>query len=397
MTTTYDVIVVGLGGMGSAAACHLARRGQRVLGLERFTPGHVRGSSHGGPRIIRLAYFEDPAYVPLLLRAYELWRRLERDAGADLLLETGGLMLGRPSSPAVAGALRSAREWGLAHDLLDAPEIRRRFPTLVPDGDTVAFYEAVAGLVRTEPTLEAHLRLAVAAGAECRFEEPVLSWEAPAGGGVTVRTPRATYEAGRLVLCPGVFAPAVAGVPVTAERQLHTWFQPPGGVTDFLPDRHPVWLWEPGEDTAGLDGYAYGFPALDGPDGGVKMNVGQTLPASSRAGQTLPEPCDPETVDRTVSEAEIEAASAQLGRRLAGGPGRLVRAEACLFETTPDHHFVLGLHPAHPQVVVGTGFSGHGFKFVPVVGEILADLATDGTTSHPIGLFDSGRPGVAPQ
>jgi sarcosine oxidase len=384
MSEMYDAIVVGLGGMGGAAACHLARRGQRVLGLERFAAGHARGSSHGGARIIRLAYFEDPAYVPLLLRAYELWRRLERDAAADLLLQTGGLMLGRPASPAVAGALRSAREWGLEHDLLDAAEIRGRFPTLAPGGDTVAFYETAAGLVRTEPTLEAHLRLAVAAGAECRFEEPVLSWDAAAGG-VTVRTAVASYEAGRLVLCPGVFAPAVAGVPVRAERQLHTWFQPPGGVADFLPDRHPVWLWEPGEDTAGLDGYAYGFPALDGPAGGVKMNVTATRTA-----------CDPETVDRTVTEAEVAAAAAELARRLVDGPGCLVRAETCLFETTPDHHFVLGLHPAYPQVVVGAGFSGHGFKFVPVVGEILADLATEGTTSHPIALFDPERLGPAP-
>ncbi|HEV7536153.1 MAG TPA: FAD-dependent oxidoreductase, partial [Acidimicrobiia bacterium] len=154
--TSFDVIVVGLGGMGSAAACHLARRGQRVLGLDRHPPGHDRGSSHGGSRIIRLAYFEDPAYVPLLLRAYDLWRQLERDSGSDLLLVTGGLLLGPPTSPTVAGACRSAAEWGLAHEVLDAAGIRRRFPTLAPDHDTVAFFEDVAGLVRPEATVMAH-------------------------------------------------------------------------------------------------------------------------------------------------------------------------------------------------------------------------------------------------
>ena len=150
-----DVIVIGLGGMGSAAAAHLAARGQRVLGLERFGPAHDRGSSHGGSRIIRQSYFEDPAYVPLLLRAYELWRELESDTGADLMTLTGGLYFGRPDSPTVAGSLRSSRQWGLPHELLDAAEIRRRFPTMTPADDEVGLYEADAGFVRPEATVTA--------------------------------------------------------------------------------------------------------------------------------------------------------------------------------------------------------------------------------------------------
>ena len=204
---TYDVIVVGLGGMGSAAAAHLAARGQRVLGLERFGPAHDRGSSHGGSRIIRQSYFEDPAYVPLLLRAYELWDQLADDTGADVITLTGGLFLGRPDSLTVAGSLRAAREWDLPHEMLDAGEIRRRFPTLTPADDEVGLYEAAAGFVRPEVTVAAHLAPGRAAGAELHFDEPVTGWSATAGGGVRVRTTAAEYTAGQLVICPGAWAP----------------------------------------------------------------------------------------------------------------------------------------------------------------------------------------------
>ncbi|MGQ0845437.1 MAG: N-methyl-L-tryptophan oxidase [Sporichthyaceae bacterium] len=385
---SYDVIVVGLGGMGSAAAYHLAQRGRRVLGLERFAPGHDRGSSHGGPRIIRLAYFEDPAYVPLLRRAYDLWHRLCRDAGADLMTPTGGLLLGGPASSTVAGALASAAQWGLDHDLLDAREIRRRVPTLAPADDTIAFFEAVAGLLLPEASVRAHVRLAQQAGAECRFEEPVLGWEAAADGdGASVRTAAGTFHCERLVLCTGAFAgPLLAElqIPLTVERQLHTWFAPQAGVEQFLPDRHPVWIWEAEEETsgAGVPGLAYGFPALDGPAGGVKMNV--VLDADS---------CNPDAVDRTVDVADLELVAAHLRRRLASDPGPLLRAQPCLYENTPDRHFVLGPHPHRRQVLVAAGFSGHGFKFATVVGEILADLAVDGSTAHPIALFDPNRMG----
>jgi sarcosine oxidase len=198
----YDAIVVGLGGMGSATTYQLAGRGKRVLGLERHTAAHDRGSSHGRSRIIRQAYFEDPAYVPLLLRAYELWEQLERETGEELMTLTGGLMIGRREGELVSGSVRSAKAHGLPYELLDAKEIRTRFPPFSPDPETVALYEEMAGFVRPEETVKAHLDRAASLGANLRFREPVLSWEA-SGERVRVETQTGSYEAERLVISPG--------------------------------------------------------------------------------------------------------------------------------------------------------------------------------------------------
>jgi sarcosine oxidase len=375
--TGFDVIVIGLGGMGSAAAYHLAARGRRVLGLERFGPAHDRGSSHGGSRITRQAYFEDPAYVPLLLRAHDLWSALARDSGRDVITLTGGVMVGPPDSTAVSGSRRSAEEWGLPHEMLDATEIRRRFPTLAPGPDDIALYEANAGFVRPEETVRAHLDLAGRHGADLRFEEPALRWESH-GDGVRVVTGKGTYTAGHLVACPGAWAPGVLadlGVTFTVERQVQYWFEPVGGVGAFRPDRHPIYIWE---DAHGVQ--FYGFPAADGPAGGAKV-------AFFRGGRV----CTADTVDRTVAREEVEAMAAQVRGRIPDLPGRFLRAAACLYTNTPDEHFVIAPHPAREHVTVACGFSGHGFKFVPVVGEILADLATTRSTRHPIALFRPGR------
>ncbi|MBR7824845.1 N-methyl-L-tryptophan oxidase [Actinospica sp. MGRD01-02] len=377
MTSSYDAIVIGLGGMGSAAAYRLAARGLRVLGLERFTPGHDRGSSHGGSRVTRQAYFEDPAYVPLLLRAADLWEQVERDSGRDIVTYTGGVMIGRPDSRTVAGSKLSAEQWGLAHDMLDAAEIRRRFPTLNPADDEIALYEAMAGFVRPEESVLAHLQLAGQAGAELHFEETVAEWAAE-GSGVRVTTDQDTYTAGRLVICPGAWAPdllAGLGVDFEIERQVMYWFAPEGGTAAFVPESHPVYIWEVDADTQ-----FYGFPAIDGPDGGAKV-------AMFRGGRR----CTPETIDREVHDAEVEAIRTHLRPRIPALPGPLLHAATCMYTNTADEHFVIAAHPAHSQVTVACGFSGHGFKFVPVVGEILADLAAEGSTPHPIALFDPAR------
>jgi sarcosine oxidase len=374
---TYDAIVVGLGGMGSAAAYQLAGRGRRVLGLEKFSPAHDRGSSHGRSRIIRQAYFEDPAYVPLLLRAYELWEQLERETNQDLMTLTGGLMIGRRESELVSGSVRSAKEHGLPYELLDAGEIRARFPALFPDPEAVALYEEKAGFLRPEETVRAHLDRAASLGAELRFEEPVLSWEASPSG-VRVETPEGSYAAGRLVITSGAWAPQLLsdlGLPLEVERQVMYWFEPTGGLEPFLPDRFPIFIWEPDDGN-----WFYGFPAQED-DRGVKA-------AFYRAGGV---PTTPETMDREVHGEEIDFIRSYLAQYVPELAGRCLDARVCMYTNTPDLHFVISPHPDHPQVAMACGFSGHGYKFCSVVGEILADLVMDDTTSHPIDLFSPAR------
>ncbi|GAA2556607.1 N-methyl-L-tryptophan oxidase [Winogradskya consettensis] len=375
---TYDVIVVGLGGMGSSAAYHLAARGKRVLGLEKFGPAHDQGASHGGSRITRQSYFESPEYVPLLLRAYELWDGLKQDSGRDVISLTGGVMVGRPESLTVAGSLRSAQQWGLEHEMLDAGQLRRRFPAMAPGPQEVALYEAKAGFVRPEETVSAHLELAAKHGADLHFHEPMTSWETTADGGVRVETASGSYTAGHLVVTPGPWAPellAELGVPFLIERQVQYWFQPGGGVGPFEPANFPIYIWEDADGSQ-----VYGFPAIDGPDGGAKI-------AFFRRGV----PTTPATIDREVHQPEIDAMAERTRRHFPDLPGTFLRAKTCLYSNTPDEHFVIAPHPGSTSVTVACGFSGHGFKFVPVVGEILADLATTGATAHPIALFDPHR------
>ncbi len=377
-----DAIVVGLGAMGSAAACHLAARGQRVLGLEQFQPAHDRGSSHGHSRVIRLAYFEHPDYVPLLHRAYALWDRLERDTGRALLRITGGLMIGRPDSEVVSGSLRSARAHGLAHELLDAAAIRRRYPPFTPSPAVVGLFEPTAGVLAPEACAHAHLERAVSHGAEIHVDERVVGWEARANGdGVTVRTTRSTYEAGRLVLAPGAWASTLfdlPDVPFEVERQVLYWFDPDDGTEPFSPDRFPIYVWDLGEGVQ-----VYGFPAQEGPPGGVKV-------AFFRTG--LGTRCTVDTVDRQVHPEEVGQMRNAVSDAIPSlARGRLLATATCMYTLTPDHHFVLGLHPRHQQVVVASPCSGHGFKFASVIGEILADLAIHGGTEHPIALFSPLR------
>lgn len=370
-----DVIVIGLGGMGSAAAYHLAARGQRVLGLERFTPAHDRGSSHGGSRIIRQSYFEDPAYVPLLLRAYELWDKLAADSAREVYRMTGGLFIGPPDCLTVAGSLRASQEWDLPHEMLDAAEIAARYPTFTPTPGHVALYEAKAGFARPEMTVQAHLDLAAQAGATLQFGEVVTDWsETP--GGVEVTTTAGTYTAGQLVICPGAWAPqllAQFGIPITVERQVLYWLDPIGGTAPFA--EHPIFI---AENEAAQQ--VYGFPAIDGPSGGVKV-------AYFRKGVE----CTPETIDRTVHDQEIREMRDDVARLLPALDGPCLHTATCMYSNTPDQHFVIARHPDCANVTIACGFSGHGFKFVPVVGEILADLAITGATEHPIALFDPRR------
>jgi len=374
----YDVIVAGLGGMGSSAAYHLAGRGERVLGLERYSPAHDKGSSHGQSRIIRLAYSEDPAYVPLVLRAYELWERLERETGEDLMTLTGGLMIGPPGTKFFEGSKQSAEKYDLPYEILDAAELNERYPVFRPTPDTVALFEKRAGFLRPEDCVKAHLGRAASLGADLRFGEEIVTWE-PTQSGVLVETASGAYEAERLVVSAGAWAPkllAGLGLPLEVTRQLLFWFAPRGGIEPFLPDRFPIFIWEPEDGNS-----FYAIPAHDGPAGGVKV-------AFFRADG---KPADPETIDREVHGEEVEFIRSYLERYIPDLDGDFLFGKICMYTNTPDEHFVISTHPEYPQVAIAAGFSGHGYKFCSVVGEILADLVTDGETPHPIDLFSPAR------
>jgi sarcosine oxidase len=374
----HDVIVAGLGGMGSSTAYHLAGRGKRVLGLERHTPAHDQGSSHGQSRIIRQAYFEDPAYVPLLLRAYELWEQLERETGEDLMTLTGGLMIGPPESRTFTGSKATADEYDLPYEVFDAGELKRRYPMFEPTEGTIALFEEKAGFVRPEASVKAHLNRAASMGADLRFGEEILSWE-PTASGVRVETTSDVYEAERLVVTAGAWMPkllADLGLPLEVTRQILFWFDPVGGVEPFLSNRFPVFIWEPEDGNA-----FYSIPAHDGPRGGVKV-------AFFRADG---KPADPETIDREVHDDEVEFIRSYVTKYVPALDGELLYAKTCMYTNTPDEHFVISTHPDHPQAAIAAGFSGHGFKFCGVVGEILADLATEDETDHPIDLFSPTR------
>jgi sarcosine oxidase len=360
--------------MGSATLYHLTHRGKRVLGLEQFSRGHELGSSHGDSRIIREQYFEHPLYVPLVQRAYTLWRELEAQIGQSLMRITGGLMIGPPDGVVVTGALRSANEYGLAHVVLTSSEIHTQFPAFQPDSDLIGVLDPHAGYLDPNACCSAHLDLAIRAGAETRFRERVLRWSASSGG-VRVDTSSGSYLADHLLISAGGWTTGIMDdlkLPLTVERQVAFWLDTRG--TEYDAERFPIYAYEykPGS-------ICYGFPRLAR---GVKASVmhdGET----SRT---------PSTVRRTVDEGEIEALRAALRPvlpELAKAP--VLDSNVCLFTNTPDHDFIIDFHPLHPQVLVSSPCSGHGFKFASALGELQADLLITGTTRFDISAFSIVR------
>ncbi|MGH3136013.1 MAG: N-methyl-L-tryptophan oxidase [Gaiellaceae bacterium] len=367
----YDAVVVGVGGMGSAALYHLARRGKRVLGVERYDVPNDMGSSHGATRIIRLAYFEHSSYVPLVRRAYELWRELEVEADEQLLHITGIVEAGERI---YAGALRSSSDHGIPHETIDGRELSRRHPAFRLPPDLAVFLQPDAGFLLPERCIVAHVNAATARGAVVRTRERVLEWEERENG-VRVRTDRRVVEAERLVLTAGAWSQEVARLPaglVGALRQAVAWFQPLRPEL-FTPDRLPVF-------NVTLDGeHFYGFPVFGVPG----FKVGRY----DHFGQGG----DPDAISREPTREDEIPLRAFAERYLPDGAGPTIALETCLFEPSPDEHFLIGLHPDVENAIVCAGFSGHGFKFCSVVGEILADLALNGSTLHDIGLFRLDR------
>ena len=379
--TTYDAIVVGAsGGAGSAAAYHLARRGASVLGLDRFAPGHDRGSSHGKTRVIRMSYFEHPDYVPLLRRAYELWHELEKSAGHALLHPIGLVEIGAPDGEMVPGVLASAFIHGLPVEQLAGLDAMRRFPGLrVPEGLDVV-YEPSGGYLDVEDCVIAHARGAENSGATLHTGEEVTGWRAAAhGGAVEVTTDRAKYHAAKLVLAPGAWASALLrdlGVRFRTVRKTMWWFETPR-PEHTVEGGCPVFLYElPGH------GVFYGTPAIGG--SGIKV-------AEHTGGREVPDPRGDDRHEDAAERARVEAFAQSY---LPGATTRVLAHAVCFYPMSPDEHFLIGLHPEHAKVAFAAGLSGHGFKFTSVLGEALADLALDGHARVPIDFLSWNRPAL---
>ena len=374
----YHAIVLGIGGMGSAAACHVAGRGRRVLGLEQFSIPHELGSSHGVTRIIRLAYSEHPSYVPLLRRAYQLWREMERRAGERLLFVTGGLDIGGEASETIAGSRRSCREHHLPHEELDATEVARRFPGFRLPAGLVAVYQPDGGFVLPERSIIAHAAAAEALGAEIHAGERAIEWRAE-GSGVYVRTDLAEYRADRLIITAGPWA--AQSVPLLRrlaipERQVLIWTEP------LRPERFAIGVF-PIFNMEAPEGRFYGFPVYGVP--GFKLGK-----YHHRREQT-----EADRVDREFHPEDEEVLRVAIRGYFPDAGGRTLAMKTCLFTNSPDEHFILDLHPEYPQVSIAAGFSGHGFKFAPVIGEIMADFALEGGCAKwDLSLFGLDRFGL---
>lgn len=374
MAGHYEVIVLGVGAMGSAALYQLARRRRRVLGLERFDIPHRYGSSHGETRIIRLAYYEDPAYVLLLRHAFELWRSIESRAGEPLLTRTGSVDAGPADSWVFDGSVRSCREHDLPHEVLTSAELTARYPGYRLPRDTMALLQPDGGFLRPERCIVAYAAAAMADGAELHGREQVLDWQ-PAGDGVRVRTDKDTYTADRLVVTAGAWnrrlLPLLERLAVP-ERQVLAWLHPHRPAL-FAPETFPVF------NLLVDEGRFYGFPVAGVP--GFKIGKYHHL-------QERGEPDAPGAEPTAADERLLRDFAA---RHFPDGAGPTMGLATCWFTNSPDNHFVIDVHPEHPQVCFASACSGHGFKFASVLGAVLADLAEHGSTRHAVAPFRLDR------
>ncbi|WP_337268338.1 N-methyl-L-tryptophan oxidase [Oryzifoliimicrobium ureilyticus] len=375
MTIEYDVAIVGLGAMGSAAAAFLAARGARVLGIETHFPAHALSSSHGDSRLIRLGYFEDPSYVPLLQRAYQNWRAWEAALRTDLLFVAGVLQIGKADSKIVSGTEASCKLHGLPYERLDKTETERRFPAFKLDEGEVAVLDPQGGYLKPEAAVMGALKIAAAHGAELHFGERVTALE-PDARGVSIVSSTARYRARKIIVATGAWVadlvPALRpyAMPI---RQVVAWYQPQDGFVAQV-GRMPCFLRDEGNG-----GSYFGFPAL-GADG---VKIGRHA--------HFMEPIDPEKPNPPVNEKDRALLDDFAVRRLLGVASHRVRETTCRYTMLPSEDFLIDFLPGHDNVVISSACSGHGFKFMSVVGEILADLALIGETQLPRSLFSFHR------
>ncbi len=371
MTAHFDVAIVGLGAVGSAAISHLSARGVKTIGIDAYYPAHALSSSHGDSRLIRLGYFEDPSYVPLLQRAYANWRVLETRLREDILTITGVLQIGKPDSKIVSGTRKSCNLHDLPVDTLDPDEMRRRFPVFALDEDEIALLDPQGGYLKPEAAVMGYLKLAASDGAALHFGEKVTAIE-PGDNGVTVVSDTGRYSAGKVIVATGSWigelVPALRdhAVPI---KQVVSWYQPVDGFVT-TPQRMPVFIRDEGEN-----GSFFGFPSI-GIDG---VKVGRHA--------HFREPIDPNQPNPPVNERDTHLLDSFIRRRLPAAAGVRVRSTTCRYTMLPSEDFLLDLLPGDKRIVVASPCSGHGFKFTSVIGEILADLALDGDTDLPIGAF----------
>jgi sarcosine oxidase len=369
-----QIIVIGLGATGSATLYQLARRGVRATGIEQFHIGHEYGSSHGPTRIFRLAHYENPAYVPLLRRAQALWRELETICGQRLLITTGIAELGPRGGALVRGTLVAAARHDLPHEVLDAEALMQRYPAFKIPQSYTAVIQPDGGYIEAATALDAHLRAAADAGAIVRTGEKVLAVE-PQRNGVRIDTDRGRIEADGAVLAAGPWLARVLPdlrLPLRVTRQVVGWFEPDDART-FAAEQFPVFLLE------SRHGIHYGFPNC--------RRMGVKIAKHHH----LDEAVDADHYDMTVSAADEAAIRAPLDEFLPGANGRLLGAQTCLYTMTPDETFIIDRLPGSPHVVIASPCCGHGFKFSSLVGEIVADLITGGSTGHNIAPFRLGR------
>ncbi len=385
MKPTYDAIVVGLGAMGSAACFQLAQRGARVLGLDQYSPPHTHGSSHGDTRITRQAICEGEEYVPLVLRSHEIWREIERETGKSLLTVTGGLILGdvknvggmHGTQNVVLDTIRAAEAYDIPHEVLDIAALKERFPQFHYAGNETGYYEPGAGFLRPEACVETQLELARKYGADIHTNEKFLGYDND-GDSIIVRTDKGTYASAKLILSAGPWIGEL--LPRHADlfkvfRQVLYWFKTKGPIAEFEPGRFPIFMWD-----LGISEDIYGFPAVDGAEGGIKI-----------AHEEYPVATTPEAVERYVSDDETRRMFELAVTRIPGLTPECLRAVSCLYTVTPDHRFVIDTLPDDPRVIVASPCSGHGFKHSAAVGQILAELATDGESEFDISKFSLKR------
>jgi sarcosine oxidase len=368
-----QIVVIGLGATGCATLYHLARRGARAIGIEQFHVGHEYGSSHGPTRIFRLAHYENPAYVPLLRRARQLWRELETICGQNLLVTTGIAELGPPAGELVRGTLAAAARHDLPHQVLDAEALMRRYPAFKIPQSYAVVMQPDGGYIESAAALDAAIRAAADAGAIVRSGEKIVAIE-PRRNGVRVATDRGPIDADGAVVAAGPWLAKVLPdlrLPLRVTRQVVGWFQPVDAGA--FADDFPVFLLE------SRHGLHYGLP----PYGRLGLKIAKH--------HHFDEVVDADRYDMTVSAADEKAIRAPLGEFLPAANGRMRDAQTCLYTMTPDQTFIIDRMAEAPRVVIASPCSGHGFKFAPVVGEIVADLVTGGSTPHDITPFRLGR------